>query len=116
MIHDVSKGKGVLGQLIGDTSAASQVKSIINHLAQATDTLVEITRQLQQFSSGLNDKNGMIHTLSKDSVMTVELKNTMENINQSSYNLNENLKAMRSNFLFRKYFTEEEKKKKKLNK
>ena len=97
MVHGVSSGKGVLGQLISDTATAGQVKVIMSHIAEAADTLVQITQQLEKFSEGLNDKNGMVYALSKDTSMTNDLKNTLDNINQSSYNLNENLKAMRSN-------------------
>ena len=77
---------------------------------------MQITQQLEKFSEGLNDKNGMVYALSKDTSMTNDLKNTLDNINQSSYNLNENLKAMRSNALFRKYFKEEEKKRQEIKK
>lgn len=116
MVHGVSSGKGVLGQLISDTATAGQVKVIMSHIAEAADTLVQITQQLEKFSEGLNDKNGMVYALSKDTSMTNDLKNTLDNINQSSYNLNENLKAMRSNALFRKYFKEEEKKRQEIKK
>lgn len=109
MVRDVEAGKGVLGTLTNDTSSTAAVKRILVDIRHASDSLVAITKEFGKFSNNLNDANGLVYTLSKDTAMTAEFKSTMKNINQSSSNLNENLKAMRSNFLFRKYFRKQEK-------
>ena len=51
-----------------------------------------------------NNQNSIAGTLTQDTATANQLKATLENMNKGSALLNENLKAMRENWLFRKYF------------
>jgi phospholipid/cholesterol/gamma-HCH transport system substrate-binding protein len=52
----------------------------------------------------LNLTPGPLGVLARDTVMANDMKGMIANLNRSTSLLNENLEAMRSNFLFRKYF------------
>jgi phospholipid/cholesterol/gamma-HCH transport system substrate-binding protein len=49
----------------------------------------------------------------KDSLMRETLMNSMFNIEKSTYNFNQNMEALKENFLFRKYYRKQEKELKK---
>ena len=51
-----------------------------------------------------------------DSAFREQMVQTLENIESTTYKLNENMEAMRSNFLFRKYYKDQEKAQKKAEK
>ena len=51
--------------------------------------------------------------LINDARLVQQIDSTMINITDASYKLNENLEALKHNFLFRKYFRKQEKLKKK---
>ncbi|MBP3840134.1 MAG: MCE family protein, partial [Chryseobacterium sp.] len=61
-----------------------------------------------------NAKNGKgaINYLSNDTVLVNNIDSTMNNINKASYNLNQNLEALKHNIFFRGYFKKLEKQKK----
>ena len=55
---------------------------------------------------------GAINYLSNDPKLVLKIDSTMTNINQASFRLNEDLEALKHNFLFRGYFRKQEKAKK----
>ena len=57
--------------------------------------------------------SGAINYLSNDPKLVTKIDSTMTNISEASKKLNENLEALKSNFLFRGYFKKQEKAKKK---
>jgi phospholipid/cholesterol/gamma-HCH transport system substrate-binding protein len=63
--------------------------------------------------SNAKDGKGAINYLSNNPKLVKQIDSTMTNINQASQKLNENLEALKSNFLFRGYFKKQEKAKKK---
>ena len=44
-----------------------------------------------------------------DSAFKAQMQRTMQNVENSTYNFNQNMEALKSNFLFRKYFKKQEK-------
>jgi phospholipid/cholesterol/gamma-HCH transport system substrate-binding protein len=109
MIAKVQAGEGVLGTLINDSSSEKKVIALLENLSVMSDTLKAAVNNLNEFSDNLNSKQGVIYSLSKDSTLNTDLKETVAELNKSSVILNENLKAMQKNFLFRKYFRQKEK-------
>ncbi len=109
VVMDIQQGDGVIGSLVYDTAAADKIGYIITNLQHISDSIGLIASQLNTFSRNLNDPGGLAYSLLKDSVMTTDVRQTLNNINQSAAKLNENMKAMQRNFLFRKYFKEKEK-------
>ena len=114
IISDVKKGKGTAGFLLTDTSMASTIKSAMVNVKKATVNANEMTMQMNEIAKEL-DKNltsgkGPINTLLKDSTMANNLSQTIENLEKGSDNFNQNMEALKHNFLFRGYFRRLEKK------
>lgn len=101
---ELNTGKGLAATLIRDTVISYELKTTISNLQQTSDSLNLVSQELSEFSKQLNNKNSLLHAVSADTALAGNVKNGIANLKLSTELLNENLKAMRSNFLFRKYF------------
>ncbi|HRD54672.1 MAG TPA: hypothetical protein PKY96_18695, partial [Flavobacteriales bacterium] len=109
LIADVRGGKGALGTLVGDPVAEKQVKDLLQQLQQLSDSLARAAGDVERFSSGLNDPKGLAHALTQDTAVAGDVRRSIANLEKGSETLNENLKALQRNWLFRRYFKEKEK-------
>ena len=100
----LNNGEGLAGALLKDTIMSFELKAALRNLEQATDSINKISADMSDFSGRLNDKDGLLYVVTSDSVLTGNVKEGIANLKTSTLLLNENLKAMRKNFLFRKYF------------
>jgi len=105
----LNDGEGLAGVLLKDTMTAIQLQKTIANLEMVSDSLNKISAGLNQFATSLNNPDGLVYAVSNDTSLTSDVKNGIKNLEEGSILLNENLKAMRTNWLFRKYFKETEK-------
>lgn len=109
MLADVQAGKGALGTLVGDPVAEERVKSTLERLQRLSDSLAHAAGELDRFSSGLNDPDGLTHLLTQDSSSAADIRRSIANLEKGTELLNEDLKALQSNWFFRKYFKDQAK-------
>ena len=109
IIVGLNNKDNVIGTL-KDTLVGRKIKVIIANLEKSS-------QQINQTISNIRDGKGALNYLSNDPKLVKQIDSTMININQASSRLNENLEALKHNFLFRGYFRKLEKEKtKKSNK
>ncbi|MEO7082050.1 MAG: MlaD family protein [Flavobacteriales bacterium] len=113
MLSDVRSGKGALGALVGDPAAEAQVRRMLGNLATITDSIQVASNELGRFSRQLNSPDGLVHALTADTVMAMNLRNTLTRLDTGATLLNEDLRALQRNWFLRKYFKEKEKEEKK---
>ncbi|MBI1344259.1 MAG: MCE family protein [Terrimonas sp.] len=116
MAEDVKAGKGSLGQLVTDTSIARQLYKALEKINAAGDQAEKLAGTLQQMTAGIdqdiNNGKGIAHSLLKDSLVVLKLNSSLDNIEKGTRAFNENMEALKNNFLFRGYFKKLEKQKK----
>ena len=112
LTQSINRGEGLAGTLIKDNKTAEGLKNTVANLEQISDSLDQVVAGLNRFAAGVNNPQGLVYAVSNDSAMAGEIKDGVHNLKQSTELLNENLKAMRKSFLFRKYFKEQQKKSK----
>ena len=100
----------LLNLMMNDTVNASKITSIISELNSSSHNLNQVTKELKRATSALSQGVGPLNTLLYDSVVSNDLKISISNIKEGTVLLNENMEAMRHNFLFKKYFKEQNKK------
>jgi phospholipid/cholesterol/gamma-HCH transport system substrate-binding protein len=61
----------------------------------------------------IKDGKGTLNYLANDPKLVRQIDSTMTNVNEASAKLNENLEALKHNFLFRGYFRKLEREKRK---
>ena len=81
-------------------------------LKKSNDNLEIITKNLSDISDKINKGKGAVGTLISDSSFALNMKQSMLNIRIATGNLTKESEALKSNFLFKKYFKKEEDKKK----
>ncbi len=125
----INSGRGTLGRLIHDTIIAQNINKTIGNFqntssemqgmivstkddisgvmksVQATaDNAQASTKQLENIMVNINSGNGTLGRLLRDTVTSQNIDNTILNLKNSSKSLDENMEALKHNFLFRGYF------------
>lgn len=109
VVKGVQDGQGTLGGLLNDSSSISKsFKNSLVQIEESSKNLNSITLELKTAMDKINSGQGPAGVLANDQVAAEHLKRTLANLDSSSANFNENMKALQGNFLFRKYFRKKE--------
>jgi phospholipid/cholesterol/gamma-HCH transport system substrate-binding protein len=85
------------------------MKRIISNLESTSEQIGIIGHNLDSIVSDFRSGEGAYQYLTQDPDAAMRIDSTLINIQQSSEKFNENMEAMRANFLFRGYFRKQEK-------
>lgn len=115
VVAGVKAGKGSLGAVLTDTAFAvnlNQALLRIKGVGQQADTLATSLNKLtRDISTEVNNGQGMVHAMLKDTGMANRLQQTLSNLQQGTDNFNQNMEALKQSFFFRRYFREKERNK-----
>jgi phospholipid/cholesterol/gamma-HCH transport system substrate-binding protein len=109
MVLGAQHGDGALGVLISDESAEQDMRRMLGDLRMAADTLGIAIGRISDFSRSLDEGPGLAHAVVRDSVMANDVRRMITRLDTSTLLLNEDLKALQSNWFFRRYFKDQEK-------
>lgn len=109
VLAEVQQGDGLLPHLLSDTTYTNTFKSALGALDAAGKNVKQMSGELQQLTKQINDRDNLLHVLIADSSAANELKKTLGSATSASEKLDENMTAMRSNFLLRRYFKKKDK-------
>jgi phospholipid/cholesterol/gamma-HCH transport system substrate-binding protein len=129
IMTNINNGQGTLGRLIQDSAVAENINQIIENFktsSEGLDETIEVTKEnafafmkslqktvaktevasneLGEIMTKINSGEGAIGMLLKDTSMVNNIDETIINLKESSVGLNENMEALKHNFLFRGYF------------
>lgn len=110
LINSLNNKNNVIS-VINDTITANKIKHLINNLENSSSKIDLVISNLNTTITNAKDGKGAINYLSNNPELVQKIDSTITNINQSSIKLNENLEALKHNFLFKGYFKRKEKKK-----
>lgn len=110
---EVNQGRGLAGWLINDTLTQVQIKSTIDRLSFVSQKIQTSSDSLNQLIMSLSAGEGIIPALMKDTAMVNDFRQTLKNLNAGTGKFNEDMKALQTHFLFRKYFKDKDKEKNK---
>lgn len=120
IITDIKMGKGTAGLLLRDTAMATTMQQAVVQIKAASINANNMTQELNTIVATVN--NDLAHgknaanTILKDSVMARNVSLAVENLQKGTDGFNQNMEALKHNFLFRGYFKSLERKKAKENK
>ncbi len=124
----IGKGQGTLGYLLHDQTLPKQVESLVTRLdstlvVQTAPILQNLQRSSEDIAASstamksaieaINKEGGMANALLRDTAATADLLKALDNLNQGATRFNENMEALKHNFLFKRYFKKLEKEKRK---
>lgn len=122
---DISRGEGIIGQLAKDTAFLDEVGAslqtldtlllngignVLSELEASGRQINQASKNLEEISRGLQKGEGPAGTLLKDEEAAEDLRRILDNLNKGTANFNENMEALKHNFLFRGYFRRQAKK------
>lgn len=113
MMYKLNHGEGLVHRLTTDTSLAMVFDQALHNVREVSQHSAEVSKDLQSLVSKMNSNNSAIGVLLADTVFAGRMRNTLVNAQSASAKLDENMEAMRHNFLLRRYFKKKEKEKKK---
>ncbi|MBT8263522.1 MAG: MCE family protein [Bacteroidia bacterium] len=108
IISSVDFDKSAAGVLLTDSVSGIKVKSIIDDLDASTTNIKQVSENLDTYLNEIKESEGAFNQLIKDEKFAKNLDSTLLNIKEATFRLNENMEALKHNFLFRGYFRKQE--------
>ena len=113
IISSLDIENSVVGTLLNDSLQAQKVKSIITNLDESSAEIKGVLTNLNETLTNIKEGDGAINYLSNNPDFVKNLEETIKNINEGTDKFNQNMEALKHNFLTRGYFRKLEKQEKK---
>lgn len=111
MMKKLKNGKGPAMALFTDTAMTRKLETSLAEIERAGRHLDAASRDLSATMRKVEQGKSPAGVVLSDSISAAHLRQTMINIEQGTAKFNENMEAMKHNWLFKGYFKDQEKKK-----
>ncbi len=116
LLNDLKTGNGIASTLLYDTVSSEKLKLGLVQLQEASDRAAQITTDIKLLTEKIKQAEGGAGILLRDTAFANDLNRSMHNLQSGTERFDENMEALKHNFLFRGYFRKQEKEQKKLEK
>ena len=104
MLYTLEQGQGLVQQVFTDTILATNFSQSVAHLLEVSEQTQELMLQVKSIVQDIEQSDGTAKLILEDPVLKEAMLKSMLNIEEGTASFAENMEAMRSNFLFRRYF------------
>ncbi len=105
ILGSVDMENSLAGKLLTpDSSSVHKVDEIVASIEKSAYEIEQMTANLNQFSKAMKNNDGVLNFIMNDTTFVKNLDETLENAEAASKKLDENMKALQHNILFRGYF------------
>lgn len=94
----------VLGMILNDTISGKKLKNVVTNLEDSSHEIETVLNNVNALISDVQSSEGAFNYIVKDTALVSNLRSTLDNINEGTAKFNENMEALKHNFLFRGYF------------
>ncbi len=117
LVHDamsgMRQGKGVLGVLLTDKSAERDAARALANINAASDRANRLVTKIDSIAGALevsiNNRDGLVYALLQDTAFAGRLGRSLNNVESGTAAFNEDMEALKHNFLLRGYFKKKNK-------
>jgi phospholipid/cholesterol/gamma-HCH transport system substrate-binding protein len=117
VIAGARQGNGSIGRLLADTTLYLNLQQAVANIDRAGSAAEALVHHLDESAIKIREDvangKGAANALLRDSLIVQKLNASLENIRMGTDGFNQNMEALKHNFLFRGYFRKLEKQKKK---
>jgi phospholipid/cholesterol/gamma-HCH transport system substrate-binding protein len=110
LMDKINQGDGLITKLINDSTYSDTFESTLQDLSTTGANTKVMSDDLKEIIARINTNDNAIGVLLSDSVFAQKLRLTLDNTHAASLKLDQNMEAMKHNFLFRGYFRKQQKK------
>ena len=96
--------------ILNDSVLSKRLKAAIANIQQVSEHTSQLTSNLNEMLKQVKKGQGAAGVILSDTATERKLKQTIFNLEQGTARFNEDMEAMKSNFLTRSYFKKQEKK------
>lgn len=104
IISKINYDESAASVFLSDTASANQIRNVFFNLAKSSEDINAITANLEEYIHDAKSGKGALNLITQDEDFANELDSTMINIKEAAQKLNQNMEALKHNFLFRGYF------------
>lgn len=112
-VESFDSKESVVGTLMSDPLSGEKIRNLLTHLENSSIEIEKTAKNLNTVVDRINDGDGAINYLATDTTLVHQLQNSMKNVDEGVLKFNENMEALKHNFLTRGYFRRQEKQKEK---
>jgi phospholipid/cholesterol/gamma-HCH transport system substrate-binding protein len=112
LLHDIRHGNGLLPTLISDTSFSGTFREALINVKKVSQNAAHVATNLDKLTTKINDSHNAVGVLLADTAFAHKLQRTMQNAESASHKLDQDMEALKHNFLLRGYFRKQAKKEK----
>ncbi len=94
----------VLGVLLNDSISGKKIKTIVENLEVSSLEIETVMANINTVINDFNSSDGAFKYIVRDTALVNNLKSTLNNINEGTDKFNQNMEALKHNFLTRGYF------------
>lgn len=104
LVSAVDIENSVAGVLLNDPEEAQKVKDMISNLNQSSEEIKTVVDNLKETIANFKEGNGAFNFITEDEDAVKSLQESLENIKEGTDKFNQNMEALKHNFLIRGYF------------
>jgi len=94
----------VLGMILNDSVSGNKLKSVVSNLEITSNEIESVLSNINSVVDNINTSEGAYNYIVRDTSLVNSLKSTLININEGTDKFNQNMEALKHNFLTRGYF------------
>ncbi|MFY0714528.1 MCE family protein [Seonamhaeicola sp. NFXS20] len=113
IINTINFNESVAGVLLNDSIEAQKMRAVISNLESSSKDVKEVIANLNATVTDFKKGEGAVDYLFKDEDFVKNLEQSIKNINEGTDKFNQNMEALKHNFLTRRYFRRLERQQKK---
>jgi phospholipid/cholesterol/gamma-HCH transport system substrate-binding protein len=107
--NELRNGHGLLPTLVSDTAYTKEFTDVLANIREVSAHAKALSESLDSVTSKMKNHDNAVGVLLADTAVANELKKTVQNTQSASLKLDENMEALKHNFLTRGYFRKKEK-------
>lgn len=113
IISKINYDQSAASVLLSDPKTRVQVQNVFTNLEKSSRDINKVSKSLDEYVTEIKTSKGSLNYIAKDETLVKNIDSTVINVKEATDKLNQNMEALKHNFLFRGYFRRLEREEKK---